>query len=474
MKTWIRRIWKPIFLLSPMALGMLGFYEAGESFLQALYKCIGLYGMNYSDDPANIWLEVARWLAPLATASSIVMIVTVFRRHFRCFLARFTGKSVAVYGDGPEKAQLLKELGLRGIDMGSTAEKAHTYILMGTEEKNLSFYWENPQLQKTDVYLKCSNLPAQASYHAKLHLFCPEETAARFFWKRYCPYEICAQNGYQMDIVLLGFGKLGREILISGLQNNIFHPNQQIRYHIFGRDDGFTKTYRQLSQISDPVIFHPEPWQDSLELVEKAQLVLVVQQEKQLQMLTDLTLVLSRKAVHVMVSQDDGAALMARQYPLICYDWERETLQLENIIGTRLHAYAKRINLRYAHLYEGVEETDEEKEMQWQALNTFTRYSNISAADYHDVRRKMMGGQPLTEQELELLAELEHIRWCRYHFLNNWQYGQPENGKAKDPEKRIHRCLVAYEQLSEQDKEKDRENIRILLALDKENQEESR
>ena len=63
-----------------------------------------------------------------------------------------------------------------------------------------------------------------------------------------------------------------------------------------------------------------------------------------------------------MVSQDDGAALLARQYPLICYDWQWATLQLENIIGTRLHAYAKRINLRYAHLYEGVEETEKNQE----------------------------------------------------------------------------------------------------------------
>lgn len=468
MKTLIRRICKPVLLMLPLALGMLGFYEAGESFLQALYKCIGLYGMNYSDDPANLWLEVARWLAPLATASSIVMVVAAFRRHFRCYLARLTGKSVAVYGEGPEKAQLLKSLGLRGIDMGEAAEKAHTYILMGREEENLSFYRENPQLQKTDVYLKCSNLPAQASYHAKLHLFCPEETAARFFWKRHCPYEICAQNGYQMDIVLLGFGKLGKEILISGLQSNIFHPDQQIRYHIFGSDDGFTKVYRQLDRISDPVIFHPELWQDSLELVEQAQLVLVVQQEKQLQLLADLTLALPRKAVHVMVSQDDGAALLSRQYPIICYDWQCETLQLENIIGARLHDYAKRINLRYAHLYEGAEETDENQQRQWLALDTFTRYSNISAADYHDIRRQMMGSEPLTEEGLELLAELEHIRWCRYHFLNNWQYGQPENGKAKDPENRIHQCLVSYSQLSEQDREKDRENIRILLALDQE------
>ena len=106
-------------------------------------------------------------------------------------------------------------------------------------------------------------------------------------------------------------------------------------------------------------------------------------------------------------------------------------------------------------------------------MNTFTRYSNISAADYHDVRRQMIGNQPLTQERLELLAELEHIRWCRYHFLNNWQYGQPENGKAKDPGKRIHRCMVDYGQISEQDREKDRENIRILLALDQETKDSS-
>ena len=467
MKTWIRRIWKPAFLLLPMLLGMVGFYLAGENFLQALYKCIGLYGLGFSDPPANAFLEVARWLAPLATASSVVMIAATLRRRFRGFIARCTGKSVAVYGPDSEKQPLLKALGLRGIDMEKSPEKAHCYILMGEEEDNLSFYRQNPQLQEADVYLKCRNLPAQASCHAKLHLFCPEETAARFFWKKHCPWKLSEQNGHKLDIVMLGFGKLGKELLLSGLQSNIFDPDQRITYHIFGEDEGFTKTYRQLSEISDPVIFHSEAWQEALPLLEQAQLILVAKQQGQLPLLTDLTLTLPGKTVHVMTSQDDGAALLTRQFPLICYDWKGETLQLENIIGTKLHAYAKRINLRYAHLYEGVEETDENKEAQWLALDTFTRYSNISAADYHDIRRQMLGDAPLTEQTLEHLAELEHIRWCRYHFLNNWKCCQPESGKAKDPVKRLHRCLVPYCQLEEQDKEKDRENIRILMDLDK-------
>ena len=66
---------------------------------------------------------------------------------------------------------------------------------------------------------------------------------------------------------------------------------------------------------------------------------------------------------------------------------------------------------------------------------------------------------------MEKLAELEHIRWCRYHYLNNWHYGIPENGKTKDLEKRIHCDLVPYSDLNEEAKERDRDNIRTLLSI---------
>ena len=66
---------------------------------------------------------------------------------------------------------------------------------------------------------------------------------------------------------------------------------------------------------------------------------------------------------------------------------------------------------------------------------------------------------------LEYLAQLEHIRWCRYHYLNNWQQGMPKNGKHKDKKRRIHKDLVPYEELSEADREKDREKVSLLLSM---------
>lgn len=461
-----QRNWKPWLIPCPFVLGMVGFLISGESVLQAAYQSICLYGMGYQNSPANAVIEIARWLAPLATAGSVVLAVTALRRRLRVFAARRTGKSVAVYGPAAEKKALLTALGSRGIDMDKEPVKAHSYILMGEEGENLEFYHTHLAQGKADVYLKCRSLPAQAGGKAALHLFCPEEMAARLFWKTCCPYRMSAENGHRMTIVLLGFEKLGRELLLSGLQNNIFHAGQRIEYHVFGEEDGFAKVYHELQHISDPVVFHPESWKDSLALLGGAQMIIVAQQEEQLSVLSELILALPGKTIHVLSAQPEGTNLLAQQAELRCFDWKKETLEPDIILGERLSLYAKQINLRYAHLYQDVEETDAAREEQWLQLDSFTRYSNISAADYHSVQLAMLGDEPLTDEKLEWLAELEHIRWCRYHRLNNWKYGIPENGKSKDAQKRIHRCLVPYAELSEEERNKDRENIRILLELD--------
>ena len=55
----------------------------------------------------------------------------------------------------------------------------------------------------------------------------------------------------------------------------------------------------------------------------------------------------------------------------------------------------------------------------------------------------------------ETLAELEHMRWSRYHYIHNWTYGV-----KTDSARRIHSCLVPYHQLSEEEKVKDIEAIK--------------
>ena len=48
---------KAALFLLPLTCGMVGLAGlAGESFLDALYQCVGMYLMNYGDTPLNLWV----------------------------------------------------------------------------------------------------------------------------------------------------------------------------------------------------------------------------------------------------------------------------------------------------------------------------------------------------------------------------------------------------------------------------------
>lgn len=66
----------------------------------------------------------------------------------------------------------------------------------------------------------------------------------------------------------------------------------------------------------------------------------------------------------------------------------------------------------------------------------------------------------LTNDEIETMARVEHIRWCWDKILHGWIFG-----KAKDERKKTHPAIIPYEALSESEKEKDRELVRLIPAL---------
>ena len=72
-----------------------------------------------------------------------------------------------------------------------------------------------------------------------------------------------------------------------------------------------------------------------------------------------------------------------------------------------------------------------------------------------------MDAAGLSQKQMELLDELEHIRWCRYHQFHNWRMGIPENGARKDATLRIHKDLIPYDELMKEEKD----NIRMLQKL---------
>jgi hypothetical protein len=62
--------------------------------------------------------------------------------------------------------------------------------------------------------------------------------------------------------------------------------------------------------------------------------------------------------------------------------------------------------------------------------------------------------------EVEKLARLEHHRWCVDRYLDGWSYHAIRNNERKH-----HPLLVDYHQLSESDKDNDRQPVRLLPVL---------
>ena len=466
---------KYILLVSPLVLGIAGYYFIdGRPFLQSLYVSLKLYYFGSEDMPPNTVIEIARWLGPVATASGFVMVLQFLRRGLHNCFAYIKGDSTAVYGSDAAKLPLLEQLGANGIDGHSSFVRAHRYILLNGEEENLAFFDKyRKEIGGKPVYAQCGQTSAQAVSAHNLRLFCSEETAAAVFWKQHCIYALSKQHSHQLKIAFIGFGKLGKEVLLSAVQNNIFSPQQQIDYHIFGEAEGFCNIYHQLKQIDDNIIFHYKQWYEQIDFINSMDMVVVLSQENQPDLVRKLLLSTECEKLYVFYAAQYSENLLENSSRVVNFRWKDVAQKPENIIESSLFEAAKKINLRYASLYGGVEITEANKDAEWQKLDTFTRYSNISAADYHSIQKEIIKQENqgpdlenISSGLLETLAELEHIRWCRYHYLNNWKYGQTPNG-TKDRQKRIHPDLVPYSQLSEGEKDKDRENIRILFSLDK-------
>jgi len=66
----------------------------------------------------------------------------------------------------------------------------------------------------------------------------------------------------------------------------------------------------------------------------------------------------------------------------------------------------------------------------------------------------------LDDVEIETMAKVEHLRWSWEKRLNGWTWGE-----VRDTRRKKHPGLVPYEDLSENEKEKDRELVRLTPAI---------
>lgn len=107
----------------------------------------------------------------------------------------------------------------------------------------------------------------------------------------------------------------------------------------------------------------------------------------------------------------------------------------------------------------------------WDDLPECFRWSNRYRTDMITVKWRRIGRNDsdllsddlkneFTEDEIELLARMEHDRWCAERFIDGWVYGPERDDKAK-----VHPDLIAFDDLTDQQKKYDLNTLNDIKQL---------
>lgn len=469
----LRKILGAFLVILPFILGTIGYCIEGEVLLDALYASFVLYAVNPVLDANNWLIVVAKWFAPFVLASGLLMLLQgVWQRMKESWIELHKG-ATAIYCDNEygkllagnlKKGILVKEEEVRGVDK---------HILFFSDDiKNLNFYQQNEEFFRgKKVYVQLNEIDSFLLPQNTVQFFHIREIIARQYWREHhlLPY-FNEKNGV-VKIAIVGFGELGQKILNYGLLNNIYDLNQQIEYHIWGDSCLYEHSMEEMNLMNgDRIVYHGENWREHIRQFTGMDRIIITD-EPQMEQLQTFLYICNNAEIHYY---DPGSVLLENIYRkehLVSFGRYTDIFTENNIESDELYRAAKELNYKYVCLNGSVsgeaDKKEAEMEEQWKLLDGFTKGSNIASADYHEIRRLLVAKAKKegTELTMEQLGRMEHIRWCRFHYLNHWSYGVPENGKNKDAVRKIHVCLLPFEKLTKEDQKKDYETVGLLLGL---------
>ncbi len=472
-------------LVLGFTLGVGGLMFAGESFHDALYHVMLMCALNYSFDPPNVAADLARYFAAMFTIGTIGSMISGSLILIKKKMLARMDENFVVYGEKEDIESIISK-NEKGIDGGNKFIRASNYILYGTEIDNLKFMNDfSKELEKEEtkkVFLRTFSLPGML-LEGKIESFCVEELAARKFWLKYNPYKIALdEEGKQREIhiVLLGCSRLSDELLFYGMQCNAY---AEVTYHLFG-DEKEIKRFRILhANLKDhKVLSYEEDWLEHLDIMKKADMILLADQKNQLKTIADLYYLSADFRLYIfscIQNFDTEIRLFSHQRygeipddHYVIFDWKAEGTDPERITEEKRLKLAQKAN--YGHTIKSFDqeiEVSEEEKKAWYDLDLFSRYAFLYHLDFYiNIKQlKRSHGKLFTE---EMAKEYFHRRRLYYYWFNNWTYDplpNPENPAASNNTvKRSSRILLDRKDLSEEELEREDGLIRKLLFGDEE------
>ena len=409
-----------------------------------LYKFLPFFLGGYTESGVRVGglLQLARFLALAATLSILIGALNKMTDVINWFKLLLPNATV-VYGTSSCANCVLESLNrrIRIRGEGKFIKNASRYVLMfPSDAENLEFYNRYYEwLKDKNVYMMLENISRQNIENPRITVFSIAENCARQYWRSHPVLR-------NERIAIIGFENVGQNILLYGLQVNLIDPEQHFEYHIYGDGTAFRREHTELDQMKpDEIVFHDDGLYSYAELSAFDRVILCGSRDENCNIEAVSKLLVSAPnslQIHIYAPNGDIITNLFGSSRLVCFGAAEETASADMIFNERSMEAARRQHEFYFKKYGGTP---------WEKLDAFKRYSNVSSSDYMFVIDRLLR-QGISEEKA---AELEHIRWCRYHYIHNWKYA-PETDAAR----RLHNCLLPFSQLSEAEKLKDVEAIR--------------
>jgi hypothetical protein len=327
------------------------------------------------------------------------------------------------------------------------------------------------------------------------------ENSARLLLRRHPLHRvlIAPDSSLRVHLVVVGFGQMGESVVLQAARTSQYPNGRPLRVTVFdaeapSKEALFRARYPEIERVcgiefvrldsGDPALLA----RASSYCAEKEFLVTFAicfaRDELNLALALKLAPLLAacRSPIHVRMSSRSGLGLLLteEQQHAMLGDQIRPFGMIEDACGlellerTREDEMARAFHEDYVEkerLKSGTPGTNPSM-VPWEDLDEQLKASNRHAADHVPVKlwaigcrssKTPLGTEPiaeLTPPQVELLARIEHERYCAERFLAGWKPAPP--GAMKDNAQKTNPTLVPWESLPEGEKEKDRAAIRCL------------